>query len=246
MAKLENIIGKQYGKLFVKSRSIQKTKNTTLWNCQCECGTEIIVRKTNLTSGHTKSCGCLSKETNYNNFAKQNKYIFKEDYIIGITYNTNKNFFIDKEDFDKIKEHCWYEAKNNYIVTKIKKTNQNISIQNMILDKPKNKIVDHINRNKYDNRRSNLRIVTKQQNTINKSKQQNNKSGIVGVFFDNSRNKWVANLGFMGKKYRKRFDTKEEAHSKRKEYEKKYFKQYAPDLAVECGIDIKNYERVLK
>lgn len=33
-----------------------------MWKCQCDCGNEIIVRPDSLTSGHTKSCGCLQKE----------------------------------------------------------------------------------------------------------------------------------------------------------------------------------------
>lgn len=30
-----------------------------MWLCECECGNEVIVRQSNLTSGNTRSCGCL-------------------------------------------------------------------------------------------------------------------------------------------------------------------------------------------
>ena len=33
------------------------------WRCKCQCGNEIEVDGRNLRSGHTKSCGCLKKET---------------------------------------------------------------------------------------------------------------------------------------------------------------------------------------
>jgi len=54
-----SIVGNQYGLLSVLRQSAKKVKNTTLWICSCDCGNESEVRKTNLVSGHTKSCGCI-------------------------------------------------------------------------------------------------------------------------------------------------------------------------------------------
>lgn len=39
-----------------------KSKNKSYWICQCSCGTKRSVRTTELKSGRSKSCGCLSKE----------------------------------------------------------------------------------------------------------------------------------------------------------------------------------------
>ena len=89
-------------------------------------------------------------------------------------------------------------------------------------------MVDHINRNKKDNRKLNLRIVSAQQNSMNKSIQKNNKSGISGVYYCIERKKWVAHITYKGKKIMKRVNTKEEAIQLRKRYEEKYFKEYAP------------------
>lgn len=52
--------------------------------------------------------------------------------------------------------------------------------------------IDHINGNKSDNRISNLRISTHQQNMFNMKKKKTNKSGVKGVHFDNRCNKWRA------------------------------------------------------
>lgn len=34
----------------------------SLWRCRCDCGNEVVVRRQNLLSGLTKSCGCLKRE----------------------------------------------------------------------------------------------------------------------------------------------------------------------------------------
>lgn len=56
-----DITGRRYGRLTVLGRSGAKEKNST-WRCRCECGNECVVQYGNLKSGHTKSCGCLSRE----------------------------------------------------------------------------------------------------------------------------------------------------------------------------------------
>lgn len=63
---------------------------------------------------------------------------------------------------------------------------------------PENEI-DHINRDKSDNRISNLRETTRQCNMRNKDIQKNNKSGVVGVFCFKSRKKYLATIGISGK-----------------------------------------------
>lgn len=55
--------------------------------------------------------------------------------------------------------------------------------------------IDHINGNGLDNRLSNLRNVTRQENTTNKPLQRNNKSGVPGVYFDKKTGQWRAQIG---------------------------------------------------
>ena len=77
--------------------------------------------------------------------------------------------------------------------------------------------VDHINHNKLDNRKSNLRICTHQQNCMNVS------DNVKGIHYDKSRNKWMAHI--KGKNLG-RFNTKEEAIEARKQAEMDYFGEY--------------------
>ena len=62
---MKDLTGQKFGRLTVLK--FDKVKNTNYyWICKCKCGTVKIVNRRNLTSGHTKSCGCIFKEHNWN------------------------------------------------------------------------------------------------------------------------------------------------------------------------------------
>ena len=103
--------------------------------------------------------------------------------------------------------------------------------------------VDHINGDKTDNRRSNLRVATNGQNRANSKLNDNNKSGLKGVHLkkrpasknrerkqrsDTMGDRWVAQINVNGKKYHLgNFDTKEEAHEVYSEAARKHFGEFA-------------------
>jgi len=68
MGKLINMLGTKYGRLTIVSRA-KNTETRAVWNCICDCGNTLSVQGKKLRSGHTKSCGCIRKETT----AKQGK-----------------------------------------------------------------------------------------------------------------------------------------------------------------------------
>lgn len=53
-----DLTGRVFGKLTVIAR------NGTLWDCQCNCGGRKLVNGNQLRGGHTRSCGCLVRESN--------------------------------------------------------------------------------------------------------------------------------------------------------------------------------------
>jgi hypothetical protein len=72
--------------------------------------------------------------------------------------------------------------------------------------------VDHINRDKLDDRWCNLRLATRSQNSANVALRPNSTSGFIGVTFDKARDKWRAQIRIAGRKVNLgRFASAEEA-----------------------------------
>ncbi len=81
------------------------------------------------------------------------------------------------------------------------------------------KSIDHINRNKDDNRLSNLREATQTEQNRNMPNQKNNKSGLAGIHFNERLNKWTAFIYNNGKrKHLGTFADKYKAIAKRLAY----------------------------
>jgi hypothetical protein len=132
---------------------------------------------------------------------------------------------IDIEDIAKCSVIKWHINKG-YIYGLFNK--EKISMQKFLKPEWNNFLIDHINRNPLDNRKSNLRPVNKSQNSMNRSLRSDNNSGIVGVYWDKEKKKWRAqikikqvaiNLGY--------FVDIKKAKCKRIEMEKKYFGEYS-------------------
>lgn len=147
-----------------------------------------------------------------------NKYVFVGN-IVEIHTKNDEIILIDKCDFEKVRNHCWFIDSKGYVV------GPRIRLHRFLMAPPKGMQVDHINRNKLDNRRCNLRIVTNQQNHFNRPLNKNNHSGCTGVSFHKASKKWCCQISRDGKcQYSGLFDTKEEAIAKRKSLEAIFFK----------------------
>ena len=174
-----------------------------------------------------------------------NIYNLLKDYGIGYTKNTDLNgnnyFYFDIEDYDKIKIYNWYfEKERGYIVTekRINKKRTTIRLHRLITGlEDKDLFIDHINHNKYDNRKINLRIVTKSQNSQNRKIQSNNTTGYPGVYWDNDREKWTSYIKKDGNSKRiGRYKTFEEAVAARKEAENNYFGEYSYNNSIKLNV----------
>lgn len=95
------------------------------------------------------------------------------------------------------------------------------------MDAPQDMEVDHINHNPADNRKENLRIVEHYKNITYSKTRTDNTSGRKGVYWDKSRQKWMASITYNKKTYYLgRFDDFEDAVKAREDAEKRIHKEF--------------------
>lgn len=103
---------------------------------------------------------------------------------------------VDDSDFESLSRHKWCADHKGYAIRR--KGSAQVYMHKEILSAPESFQVDHINQDKRDNRRSNLRIASKAENNRNRPIQANNKSGFKGVGLSR-RGKWEAHIKVSGK-----------------------------------------------
>ena len=101
---------------------------------------------------------------------------------------------VDDKDYYKLKRYSWWFNTNTYVVGKINK--KSLLLSRFIMNCPKNKIVDHINGNRLDNRKSNLRIITRAENAQNKLSKINGSSKYIGVSYNKNLSQWKASITY--------------------------------------------------
>lgn len=128
---------------------------------------------------------------------------------------------VDDEDFEYLNQFKWdahwyphtksyYATCNHYVMMGNEKKRIMSRMPTMIMNAPKGKVVDHINHDTLDNRKSNLRIVSIRQN--NQNKKNKGTSKYPGVSWDKSRQKWRAYITINKKqKHLGRFNEEQEA-----------------------------------
>ena len=243
----EDLTGQIFGRLTVLEQAEDKVYASgtryAQWRCQCSCEDKTIIVITGycLRSGKTKSCGCIRKERAAESWKKENQYDLSGEYGVGITNNTNKEFYFDLEDYDKIKDYCWYESHGRMpqLQAYNPETKKPIKMHNLLGFAEH----DHINRNELDNRKENLRSCTRSQNCMNRGIQSNNTSGFTGVSWHNQSKKWCSSIT-KNKKFciLGYYTSKNDAVRARLKAEAEYYGEFAPQrhLFEAYGVVTKN------
>ena len=137
---------------------------------------------------------------------------------------------VDDEDYLRINKYKWYASKNGYarrdiIINKKKKC---IHMHREIIFAPKEKYVDHINLIKNDNRKNNLRLCNKAQNSMNRPINRKNKtSKYKGVYFCRYTGRWRVRLRDGKQIEIGRFDSEIDAAIAYNHAAKKYFGEFS-------------------
>lgn len=120
--------------------------------------------------------------------------------------------FVDQEDFDELNQWSWGCTSTGYAWRRVGNPAKAMYMHNVVNQTPEGFLADHINRNRLDNRRSNLRSVTRAENQVNRGTFRNNTSGTKGVHFEKSSGRWVAHIGYNNRLIKLgRFPTKAQA-----------------------------------
>jgi len=133
-----------------------------------------------------------------------------------IKLTQNKYTLVDNEDFEVFNKYTWCAVKDGNTFYAQKTTSKKdgstttVRLHREIMKPPKELMIDHIDRDGLNNRRSNLRFCTNTQNQMNSCKNKNNTSGFKGVYID--KGKFRSRISFNGRRIHLGFfDTREKA-----------------------------------
>ena len=219
--KLQDLKGMIFGEWTVIERDVDKSKEkkSSYWFCKCSCGEIKSVRSADLKKGKSLSCGHSKYDVIADKVSEsrkgENTYDMSGEYGIGYTM-LGYSFLFDKDDYDLIKDYYWYVNTKGYVVSSKSRNNKGglLMMHRLIMGKPQGYMIDHINRNRNDNRRCNLRLADAKLNSQNRNLGKNNKSGYLGVFREG--NKWRVEIC---NRYVGAYDTYEEAVEARRKAE---------------------------
>jgi len=110
---------------------------------------------------------------------------------------SDKFALVDDENYDYLNSLTWHLTKDGYASRHLPRPARKIIfMHNLIFPTPKGYVIDHINGDKLDNRKENLRICTHRENLLNapKSKKRKTTSIYKGVCWIKSHNRWGAHI----------------------------------------------------
>ena len=126
---------------------------------------------------------------------------------------------VDDEDYETLCRFKWHAHKTGYALRKVKSPINGlwtrVSMHREILKMPfgDGRDVDHIDGNRRNNTRSNLRVCSRSENQQNRGANSNNTSGYKGVFWKEDHKKWGACIN---RNYKRKhlgyFSSAKEAH----------------------------------
>lgn len=168
-----NLAGQRFGKLVVKEKTTKRSPNRyILWRCQCDCGREIEVTRNKLLTGNVSSCGCAKIPARKNLVGKR----FGNLEVIAYCKKENGS-------------HMWECQCDCGRTTIVRQSNleKGYSASCGCKHSPKENL--HFIKGTCVERIQSKRIS------------RANTSGIRGVYFNQHRKKWVAQIMFQGKSY---------------------------------------------
>ena len=131
-----------------------------------------------------------------------NPYIIKDGvctlFILDKDGKVRAKTVVDEDDAERVLKRRWIVGRSGYAITVVK--DKQIGLHNFIMGA---QLIDHISGNRFDNRKVNLRKVTRQQNAQNVAIGKQNTSGYKGVSWDSRIEKWATFIQIPGMKIKR-------------------------------------------
>ena len=184
--KTVDMTGLQFGCLTILSQAPSSRAGKARWNVLCACGKQCVMAGDNIRNSKTQSCGCVRQLT------REHKKPIAD--IAFIPLGNGRFSQVDLSDYH-LANIKWYIDRTGYA------RNRRISaLHEAIVGRaPQGKYVDHINGDRLDNRRANLRFVDFTESCHNSGLRRDNTSGFKGVSYSDKERKWIAQHNSAGK-----------------------------------------------
>lgn len=130
--------------------------------------------------------------------ARPNSFAFAEGIVI-VALTRGLHATLDKADWPLVKDIKWSVNNSGYASGRDKRTGKTVFMHHIICPPLPGELTDHIDGDKRNNRRGNLRSVTRSVNIARQPHNCRNTSGRKGVAWDKSRNKWTVVMKINGK-----------------------------------------------
>lgn len=138
---------------------------------------------------------------------------------------------VDDCDYEWLSQWKWHlqtSQRTNTVYASRRANSKTILMHRLILGTPEDMQTDHKNKDGLDNRRTNLRFATMQQNAHNRNRYSHNSSGYKGVIYEKETKNWRARIRIQGKlKNIGRFTTAKAAALAYDKTARQLHKQYA-------------------
>ena len=178
--------GQTFGELTVLWKHKKSNNGGASWVCRCSCGHLDIYSGDKLRSGHITHC----------RFCNMGRFVFHDHYnTVECVLPGGNSFFVDFEDLPLVMGYKWHRTGNGYYKASLgSRKKGHILLHRLIMKPPDHMVVDHIDGDKTNCRKSNLRICSQAENSRNARISKNNCCGKKGVHYDARRKRWYARI----------------------------------------------------
>jgi hypothetical protein len=184
----------------VKAKSCQNC--TFALQVSCSTGTEPLLVCINKFDSPgqlhliEQKAPCRNFQPNRRIIGRRKPPLLNDKSIRLIPLTQGKFAIVGAEDYEWLSQYKWCALKthNNKFYAVRRKNNKTIIMHRQIMNAPAGLVVDHIDGNSLNNRKTNLRICTQAQNIHNSQPRRNRSSKYKGVFWDKVNKKWSTNI----------------------------------------------------